>query len=223
MLEIKNLSKIYGKGHNKITVLEGVDLKIEKGDNIALLGESGSGKSSLLQILGLLDRGVEGEILYNGASLLKKKDRELVEFRKKHIGFIYQFHHLMPEFTALENVMMPLLINGISKKNASDEAERLLRELGLGERLEHKPFALSGGEKQRVAIARGLVHKPSLLLADEPTGNLDPENANIAIDLFLKEIKALGQTTIMVTHNLQLAKKFDIILNIKDKKLVKYV
>ncbi len=220
ILEIKNLAKSYQETSKKLQILKEVNLALAAGDNLALVGPSGCGKTTLLQILGLLDTPTKGQVIYNGRDLAKAKESEQTLFRRKNIGFIYQFHHLMPEFTALENTMLPLLINRTSRAVAIEQATKMLKSLKLGARLEHKPSQLSGGEKQRVAIARALIHQPQILLADEPTGNLDPENAELIFDLLLAELKERKQTTIIVTHNETLAKKLDRAITIQDGTLV---
>lgn len=219
LIEISKLYKSYSQGKSKLNILNNVNLSISSGEKIALVGPSGCGKSTFLQIIGLLDKPDKGQINYLSHDYAKISDKKRTLFRKKHIGFIYQFHHLLPEFTAVENTMLPLVINGYSIAKAKIEAKALLSSLGLKNRLEHKPSSLSGGEQQRVAIARALIHKPTLLLADEPTGNLDPENANNVFKLLLDEITQRNQTTMIVTHNLELAKKFDKIITIKNGKI----
>jgi lipoprotein-releasing system ATP-binding protein len=219
ILEIKNLSKSYYQAKNKLTIIDDVSFSVAKGDNIALIGASGCGKSTFLQIIALLDKADQGEINYHNVNYANNSEQEKTIFRRDNIGFIYQFHYLMPEFTALENIMLPLLIQGRNKSLAQIEAIKLLEKMDLVNRAHHKPAELSGGEKQRIAIARGLIHQPEILLADEPTGNLDPKNAHKIFDLFIQQIKELQQTTIIVTHNLNLAQKFDKIITIKDGKL----
>ncbi len=217
IIELKNLTKFYGIKHSKVEIFKDVNFKINKGDNIALVGPSGSGKTTLLQILGLLDVPCSGSILFNDKKVTTEKER--VKFRRESIGFIYQFHHLMPEFTAIENVIMPLMINKKSKKESLLEAEEILISLGLKNRMNNRPHSLSGGERQRVSIARGLVHKPEILLADEPTGNLDPSNADNIFNIFLSELKKRNQTSIIVTHSQDIAKKCAKIITISNKNL----
>lgn len=215
-INITKLSKSFSQGKNKLNILNNVNLSIESGDNIALVGPSGCGKSTFLQIIGLLDKADSGSINYLSNDYAKISDKKRTLFRRKHIGFIYQFHYLLPEFSAEENTMLPLIINGISPKKAKIASQKLLTSLGLSDRLQHKPNSLSGGEQQRIAIARALIHQPTILLADEPTGNLDPENANNVFELFFNEIKKRNQTTIVVTHNIELAKKFNKVITIKN-------
>jgi len=221
-IRIKKLNKSYIQGKNELKILNNINLSIEPGENIALVGPSGCGKSTFLQIIGLLDKPDSGEINYLSLNYANTSDKKRTLFRKKHIGFIYQFHHLLPEFTAEENVMLPLIINGYSIKDAKKESTELLSNLGLRDRVEHKPSSLSGGEQQRTAIARAIIHKPTILLADEPTGNLDPGNAKKVFELFLSEIKKRKQTTITVTHNLDLAEKFDKIITIENGRITNY-
>lgn len=204
-LEVNGLSKTYICGQNRIEVLAGIDLKLEAGTTTALVGASGAGKSTLLHLLGALDRPTSGTVCFCGEDIYRKNDRELAQFRSKSIGFVFQFHHLLPEFTALENVMMPALIARVPKQEARGIAEELLEDVGLSHRLGHRPGELSGGEQQRVAIARALALSPALLLADEPTGNLDMKTSEdvhaVLADLQHKK----GLTLIVVTHNERLA------------------
>ena len=220
IIQIKNLSKNYYQGKNSLKILRDINLNINSGEKIALVGASGCGKSSFLQLIGLLDQATSGEIFLLGDNYSSASDKKRTLMRKKHIGFIYQFHHLLPEFNIVENTMLPLIINGVNLKNSKTQAITLLTSLGLEQRLSHKPSALSGGEQQRVAIARALIHNPDILLADEPTGNLDPENANNIFQLFMSEINKRKQTTIIATHNLELAKKFDKILTIENGQII---
>lgn len=208
IIEIKNLQKSFGKGNNKLEILKNINLTLKKGDNIALIGPSGCGKTTLLQIMGLLDKANSGSIKIKQKESINLTHKEKAEIRKKHFGFIYQFHYLMPEFSALENIMMPLLLNNIDKKTATKKALNFLEDIGLTDKANIRPNSLSGGEKQRIAIARAMIHKPDILFADEPTGNLDPKNAENIFHLFLNNIKKHKQTTIIVTHNEKLAAKF---------------
>ena len=218
MIEIKNIHKYYGD----LAVLKGVDLTIKKGEIVAIIGPSGAGKSTLLQILGTLDNPEQKEdytININHTSLKNIADKELSKFRNKHIGFIFQFHQLLPEFSALENVCIPAFIAKKSKKESEIRAKKLLNFLGLSHRMQHKPNELSGGEQQRVAVARALINNPSIILADEPSGNLDSESAKNLHELFFKLRDEFGQTFVLVTHNDELANMADRKLTMKDGKI----
>ena len=219
ILETKNLEKTFIKNKNSISVLKGVDLNIDKGEKVALLGDSGAGKSTLLHILGTLDRPTGGEIFYFGENPPFHSDQKLSLFRNKHMGFVFQFHHLLPEFSALENVMLPCLIGNETKEEAKGKAMELLERVGLSHRLEHRPGELSGGEQQRVAIARALVRKPSILFADEPTGNLDAGNGEKIHQLLLELNQELQTPLILATHNIALARNMDRLLKIQDGQL----
>jgi lipoprotein-releasing system ATP-binding protein len=212
MIRTTGITKSYGD----LKVLKGIDIDIRDKEVVSIVGASGAGKTTLLQIIGTLDKPDGGTIFYNGFDISKLKGKSLSSFRNKHIGFVFQFHQLLPEFTALENVCIPAYIAGKSKAEAETKAAELLGFLGLTERLEHKPSELSGGEQQRVAVARALVNNPSVILADEPSGNLDTENKNELHKLFFKLRDTFGQTIIIVTHDRQLAKMSDRILQIKD-------
>lgn len=216
MLKAKGIKKHYGT----LEVLKGVDLSVDYGEIVSIVGASGAGKSTLLHILGILDRPDEGMLQINGKEVFSLNDRQLSTFRNKHIGFVFQFHHLLPEFTALENTAMPGYIAGLSKNKAEQEAMKLLKILGLENRVSHKPSELSGGEQQRVAIARALINNPDVVLADEPSGNLDSENAKELHNLFFELRKELNQTFIIVTHNLELAHMADRKLTIVDGKFI---
>ncbi len=215
MLQAKNIYKQYGQVH----VLKGVDLLLNKGEIVSIVGPSGSGKSTLLHILGTLDRPDKGEIIINGSPVQGLSDKQLAAFRNKHIGFVFQFHHLLPEFTAIENVCIPGWISGRNKKEVRQKANQLLTTLGLGHRLENKPSALSGGEQQRVAVARALINDPEIIFADEPTGNLDSTNARELHQLFFDLRKQFNQTFLIVTHNEELAQMSDRVLHMKDGKM----
>lgn len=218
MIVCNNIYKSYGK----VPVLKGVDLKIEKGEIIAIVGPSGAGKTTLLQILGTLDKPNSKEnyqLLLNDISLPNLSDKEISAFRNNNIGFIFQFHQLLPEFTALENICIPAFINKVSKKDAEQKAEELLAFLGLSHRKNHKPNELSGGEQQRVAVARALINNPSIVLADEPSGNLDSAAAKNLHELFFKLRDEFGQTFVLVTHNEELANMADRKLTMKDGKI----
>ena len=212
MIEVRDIWKSFGG----LEVLKGVNLKVEKGEIVAIIGKSGAGKTTLLQIIGTLDRPTKGQVLIDGTDVFGMKDKELAAFRNKHIGFIFQFHQLLPEFTAIENVCIPAMIAREKEAEYRPRAERLLRELGLGDRMGHKPNELSGGEKQRVAAARALMMSPDIILADEPTGSLDEKNKKELSELLLKLRKEYGQTILLVTHDKELAGIADRIIEIKD-------
>ena len=212
MIEVNNVHKSFGD----LEVLKGVNLEVKKGEIVAIVGKSGAGKTTLLQIIGTLDRPTQGEVIINGERLMVKGDKELAAFRNKHIGFIFQFHQLLPEFTALENVCIPAMIAREKESDYKPRAEKLLRDLGLGDRMDHKPNALSGGEKQRVAAARALMMHPDIILADEPTGSLDEQHKQELSDLLLQLRKEYGQTILLVTHDKELASIADRIIEIKD-------
>ncbi|HEY8690501.1 MAG TPA: ABC transporter ATP-binding protein [Chitinophagaceae bacterium] len=216
MLVAKNIYKNYGT----LPVLKGVDIEISKGEIISIAGSSGAGKSTLLHILGTLDAADKGEIFLENERVDKLKGKKLAAFRNKHIGFVFQFHHLLPEFTALENVCIPGWIAGRKRKEVMEKAESLLTILGLKARREHKPNELSGGEQQRVAVARALINNPSIIMADEPTGNLDSANAKELHKLFIDLRDRFQQTFLIVTHNEELAQMSDRILHMKDGKIV---
>ena len=212
MIEVKNIWKSFGE----LEVLKGVNLQVEKGEIVAIIGKSGAGKTTLLQIIGTLDRPTQGQVIIDGTDVFAMKDKELAAFRNQHIGFIFQFHQLLPEFTALENVCIPAMIAREKENEYSARATQLLTDLGLGDRLNHKPNALSGGEKQRVAAARALMMAPDIILADEPTGSLDTQNKQELSELLLKLRKEYGQTILLVTHDKELAGIADRIIEIKD-------
>jgi lipoprotein-releasing system ATP-binding protein len=216
MLVAKNVVKKYGS----FTVVNDVSLSVNKGEIVSIIGPSGAGKSTLLHLIGSLDKPDSGSVLIAGTDILQLPSRKQAKFRNGHLGFVFQFHHLLPEFSAIENVCVPLWIKGTGKKEAMQLAEEMLREVGLADRLENKPSELSGGEQQRVAIARALVTRPSVVMADEPTGNLDTANAHALHNLFLSLRDKLGQTFIMITHNDALAKLTDRTLIMQDGKIV---
>ncbi len=217
MLQAKGITKSYGP----LAVLKGVDISIEKGEIVSIVGSSGAGKSTLLHILGSLDTPDAGTIMMNDIAVHSLKGRKLANFRNKNIGFVFQFHHLLPEFNAIENVCIPGWIAGRSKKQVRDEAAKLLDLLGLGHRLENKPNEMSGGEQQRVAVARALINNPSIVFADEPTGNLDSANAEALHHLFLELRNTLQQTFLIVTHNEELAAMSDRTIHMRDGRIVK--
>src|SRR5579862_7176215 len=216
MLTARNIQKYYGE----LWVLKGVDVEIKKGEIVSIAGPSGSGKSTLLHILGTLDDPDKGEIFLQDRKVSELRGKPLASFRNKHIGFVFQFHHLLPEFSALENVCIPGWLAGRRKKEVEEKAKQLLNTLGVGERLENKPGALSGGEQQRVAVARALINNPDIIFADEPTGNLDSENARELHLLFLELRKLFNQTFLIVTHNEELAQMSDRILHMKDGRII---
>lgn len=215
MIEVKNVSKSFGD----LNVLQSVNLTVQQGEIVSIVGKSGAGKTTLLQIIGTLDRPTSGAVLIDGEDLFRLSDKQLAQFRNRHIGFIFQFHQLLPEFTALENVMMPGLIAGEDKNEVKARAEQLLTALGLKERMTHKPAQLSGGEKQRVAAARAMMMKPSIILADEPSGSLDESNKKELHQLLLRMREEFGQTILIVTHDKELAQISDRVVELKDGKL----
>lgn len=211
-LYARNVIKRFGS----LTVLKGVDLSVSEGEIVSIVGSSGAGKSTLLHILGTLDRPDEGEIRLGGVRVDQLKSKPLAHFRNRHVGFVFQFHHLLPEFSALENVCIPGWLNGERKKAVEDRAFGLLQTLGLEERIESKPHTLSGGEQQRVAVARALINRPDVVFADEPTGNLDSVHARELHELFLKLRDQFRQTFVIVTHNEELARMSDRVVHMKD-------
>ena len=215
MIEARGIYKSFGN----VDVIKGIDLHIDKGEIVTIMGASGAGKSTLLQIIGTLEKADKGEVFINGQNINKLNQKNLAAFRNKNIGLVFQFHHLLPEFTALENICIPAYIAGVSKKEANDKAMQLLDYLKLTERASHKPSMLSGGEQQRIAVARALINNPAVILADEPSGNLDSLNAKELHELFFKLREQTGQTFVIVTHNPDLAKMADRTLTIKDGKI----
>lgn len=220
VIEVKGLSKVFETDGSRVAALKGIDLVIKKGETLGIVGMSGSGKSTLLHILGTLDRPTSGEVLYSGKNVFRRSDDELATFRNREIGFVFQFHYLLSEFSALENVMMPLLIQRIEAKEAKELATNILERVGLRDRLDHRPGELSGGEQQRVAIARAVILKPGVILADEPTGNLDLETGNSVMDLFLNLNQEEEITLVLVTHNPAVAERLGRRIRLSDGKIV---
>jgi lipoprotein-releasing system ATP-binding protein len=224
ILRAENIHKIFWLGKSvKLHVLKGISFEVRRGEMIAIVGASGAGKSTLLHIIGALDRPSEGKVYIDGIDVFKMSDVELAKFRNKKIGFVFQFHHLLPEFTAIENVAMPAMIAGKSFDEVKDKAYELLKEVGLADRAHHKPSELSGGEQQRVAVARALMNSPELILADEPSGNLDSENAEILHNLMFELNRKYKQTFIIATHNEKLAEMANRIIKIVDGKICEII
>ena len=219
LIRVENLHKSYYDGSIELPVLEGIDIVIKTGEIVSIVGASGVGKSTLLNILGALDRPTEGRVFYLEQEIFTLNDKKLSEFRSREIGFVFQFHHLLPEFTALENVAMPALIARVPRNEAYAGAQKLLEHVGLKERLTHKPSKLSGGECQRVALARALMNNPKVILADEPTGNLDRKTSEAMHDLIWELNDMFNQTFIIVTHNLSLAQRSDRMIHLVDGKI----
>lgn len=216
VLECRNVVRRFNEGASTLEVLRGVNLAVQAAERVAIVGSSGSGKTTLLQIMGGLDEPDEGEVLVNGEAMQGNSEAAKGELRNRYIGFVYQFHHLLPEFTADENVAMPLLIRGMARAAALQQARDLLARVGLGERLLHKPGELSGGERQRAAVARALITRPQLVLADEPTGNLDSGNGEHVLKLMLELNQELQTSLVIVTHDLSIARRMDRILVLED-------
>jgi len=211
VLQLKGIEKAYKRGEaGEVVVLRGADLTLEAGQVAALVAPSGAGKSTLLHVAGLLDTPDQGEVVINGQSMAKASDRRRTRMRREGVGFIYQFHHLLPEFTALENIVLPQLANGVSNSDANERAHALLTAVELSDRATHSPAALSGGEQQRVAFCRALANGPSLLLADEPTGNLDPDTSDVVFRTLMKVVRDTGLAALIATHNPALAERMDM-------------
>lgn len=219
-IRVRDLWKVFETRGGKVEALKGIDIEIPGGETLAIVGVSGSGKSTLLHILGTLERPSEGQVHYGETDVFRQNETELAAFRNREIGFVFQFHYLLPEFSALENVMMPCLINGIAMEQAKDMALQVLKRVGLDHRLEHRPGELSGGEQQRVAIARAVVLKPEVILADEPTGNLDLDTGASILDLFLMLNDEYGISSVIVTHNMDIAKRLQRRIRLSDGKIV---
>ncbi len=222
LLKVENLGRIFHQGGENLNVLHGLNLSLDKGEMVALVGPSGAGKSTLLQLIGLLDTPTTGRIEIAGRDVTGMKDDERTKLRQGFIGFVYQFHYLQPEFSAIENVILPQMIAGKTYDAAERRATGLLQSLGLGHRLTHRPARLSGGEQQRVAMARALANQPKILLADEPTGNLDPKTSAEVFEILIELVRDAGIGALIATHNMDLAEQMDRILELKDGRLVSY-
>ena len=222
IIELQNLSKTYVKDGNRIDVLKGLNFTITQGASIAVLGVSGAGKSTLIHILGTLDHPTRGTLLFDGIDVFSWREKALTEFRNRRIGFVFQLHNLLPEFTALENTMMPALIGGMPRKQAREQAAEILREVGLEHRMNHRPGELSGGEQQRVAVARAVIREPDIILADEPTGNLDRTTGKKIEDLLMTLNATKHITLVVVTHNKALAERMRICIGLQDGKMLPY-
>ncbi len=222
ILQTQRLGRVFYQAGESLTVLHNVDVEIKSGEIVALVGPSGSGKSTFLQTVGLLDKATSGDLIIGGQSIQKMNDKELTMMRRQYIGFVYQFHYLLPEFTALENVVIPQMVAGVKRKIAVEKAKELLTTLKMDHRFEHRPARLSGGEQQRVAMARALANDPKLLLADEPTGNLDPETSETVFELLIDLVRNAGIGAVIATHNMQIAERMDRILELKGGKIISY-
>ena len=220
LIRAERLVKSFGNGEKRVEVLKGIDLRFRRNEMVAIVGASGAGKTTLLYILGTLERPTSGTVLYDGKEIFSMNERELSRFRNREIGFVFQFHHLLPEFTALENTMMPCLIQGMAKSEAAGRSEAILSAVGLRARLKHKPGELSGGEQQRVAVARALVLEPKVLFADEPTGNLDTNTGESVYELLTELNRTKGITLVVVTHNKQLADRMPRQIHMVDGKAI---
>jgi len=218
IIEIRNLSKVY-PGGVEVRALDGIDLDIQRGEFLSIIGPSGSGKSTLLHMIGILDTPTSGTITIDGRVVTEMSERERSKARNEILGFVFQYHHLLPDFTALENVMMPLLIAGANKKDAKEVASGILKDVGLAERMDHLPSQLSGGQAQRVSVARALANNPGIVIGDEPTGNLDTKSSDMIYDLLRELNHEKGQTFILVTHDEKMAKKTDRIIRLVDGKI----
>ncbi len=216
ILKLDKVTKIYEQGGEALCVLKEASFEINAGEIVALVGPSGSGKSTILHIAGLLDSPTSGQVFMEGRDITSCTDKQRTEIRRHRMGFVYQFHYLQPEFSAVENILIPQMIAGISRKDAKEKALSLLDDMGLKERAEHRPARLSGGEQQRVAIARALANDPTLIMADEPTGNLDPQTADTVFDLLLKRVRTQKIGAFIATHNMDLAHRMDRILTIRE-------
>lgn len=218
VLKLQGVAKTYGKGTpSPVPVLQGIDLTVGKGEVVALVAPSGAGKSTLLHIAGLLDMPDEGQVILNGRDMTGLPDKPRTEARRNKLGFVYQFHHLLPEFSAAENIILPQLANGVSQRAAAERAADLLGRVGLSHRADHRPAALSGGEQQRVAFCRALANGPALLLADEPTGNLDPATSDRVFDVLMSLVRETGLAALIATHNLDLAARMDRVIRLGEE------
>ncbi|PIT50770.1 lipoprotein-releasing ABC transporter ATP-binding protein LolD [Snodgrassella communis] len=222
VIECEHVSKTYDDGHLQVSVLEDLHFNVRRGQSISIVGASGSGKSTLLHLLGGLDTPSGGTIRLMGQDITQLSQKAVGQLRNQYLGFVYQFHHLLPEFSALENVMMPLLIGRMSKAQAEEQAKAMLDKVGLSQRMAHRPSELSGGERQRAAIARAMVTHPACILADEPTGNLDRKNAGNVLDIMLDLQRELDTSLVVVTHDEELASRFDDVLTVKDGRLLSF-
>lgn len=222
LLKTESLTRVYHQGGEALTVLHNADIEIKAGEIVALVGPSGSGKSTLLQMAGLLDKPTSGRIFIAGNEASGQNDEGRTALRRKFMGFVYQFHYLLPEFSALENVVIPQMIAGVKRTDAEEKAKEILTRLKLDHRYEHRPARLSGGEQQRVAIARALANGPKLLLADEPTGNLDPETADSVFEMLTELVRKSGIGALIATHNMDLAERMDRILELKAGRIISY-
>ena len=223
VLKLKDIVREYHSDAGVLRVLDGADLTLKKGEIVGLIGPSGSGKSTLLHTAGLLERAERGGIIFDGRDCVSISDRERTRLRRKKLGFVYQFHHLLPEFDARDNIAMPLMIDGVSRKDARKAAERLLEHMGLSSRARHQPAQLSGGEQQRVAIARALINDPQLVIADEPTGNLDPATTSNVFESFIQRAASGNTAVLIATHNHDLVQHMDRVLTLKNGKLTDFV
>ena len=223
VLELKDIVREYHSDAGVLRVLDGADLTLKKGEIVGLIGPSGSGKSTLLHTAGLLERAERGGIIFDGRDCVSISDRERTRLRRKKLGFVYQLHHLLPEFDARDNIAMPLMIDGVSRKDARKAAERLLEHMGLSSRARHQPAQLSGGEQQRVAIARALINDPQLVIADEPTGNLDPATTSNVFESFIQRAASGNSAVLIATHNHDLVQHMDRVLTLKNGKLTDFV
>lgn len=223
VLILENISKSYKQNEGYLEIIKDSSLFVRYKETVSFVGPSGAGKTTLLQICGLLDTPTSGKIYINNQNIKNLTDIQKTIIRRDNIGFVFQFHHLLPEFSVLENVILPGLVKGAEKKKIiEDKAKSILSDLGLSSKIDNRPYQLSGGERQRVAIARAIINNPSIILADEPTGNLDPENADVVFNLLLKIVHDYNSSLLMVTHNVDLAKKLDRIITIKDKQIIEY-
>ena len=222
ILQTQGLRRVYEQGGQSLSVLHNIDVQVKAGEIVALVGPSGSGKSTFLQAVGLLDKPTSGQITIGGVDIDNSNEKARTLMRRQYIGFVYQFHYLLPEFTALENVVIPQMIAGVKRSAAEDRAKELLSSMRMEHRYDHRPARLSGGEQQRVAMARALANKPKLLLADEPTGNLDPETSEIVFEHLIDLVRHTGVGAIIATHNMQIAERMDRILELKNGKILSY-